>query len=148
MGLFGPQVIHHKTIKPLIAKSIRTQICYLNETKGTLISKTSNNDSKPIIALKPNQILIEIELHDKSNLGDLISFFQDNAVVLENLKYDHTNVRFLIDNSIGGKTLASGEKDILVELALEDKLKSYGNIIKIKKNEPDNFYQREYCKKL
>ena len=63
MAYYGAQVIHPKTIKPLENKNIPLHVrCFLKpELKGTIISNKPVHNLPPVIVLKKNQVLMELE---------------------------------------------------------------------------------------
>lgn len=75
MAYYGAQVIHPKTIKPLQNKSIPLHVrCFLKpELKGTIITNDSVANLPPIIVIKENQVLIQLNSKD-------FSFVEDNLV--------------------------------------------------------------------
>ncbi len=68
MAYYGAQVIHPKTIKPLENKNIPLHVrCFLNpELKGTLISNKAVHNLPPIIVLKKNQVMMQLNSKDFS----------------------------------------------------------------------------------
>lgn len=88
LSYYGATVIHPKTLKPLNAKNIPLRVrSFLNPNQpGTLIDRTSRNDSKvPSFILKFNQMLISIFPKDFSfiaeqNLSRIFSDFAKNGV--------------------------------------------------------------------
>lgn len=73
MAFYGAQVIHPKTIKPLFAKNIPLYVkCFLDKTlEGTKIHNIDENIKyPPIMVLKQNQILLEVQTRDYSFITD------------------------------------------------------------------------------
>lgn len=72
MAYYGAQVIHPKTIKPLQNKNIPLHVrCFLKpELAGTIISNEPVNNLPPIIVVKENQVLIELNSKDFSFVED------------------------------------------------------------------------------
>ncbi|MDB5222866.1 MAG: aspartate kinase [Chitinophagaceae bacterium] len=72
MAYYGAQVIHPKTIKPLQNKNIPLHVrCFLNPgAAGTIISNKHVQQSLPIIVLKQNQVLINLNSKDFSFVGE------------------------------------------------------------------------------
>ena len=72
MTYFGAQVIHPKTIKPLQNKQIPFYVkCFLDPSlPGTVISKQTVKNLPPIIVLKDNQAMIELNSKDFSFVGE------------------------------------------------------------------------------
>jgi len=68
MAYYGAQVIHPKTIKPLENKNIPLHVrCFLNPgLKGTIISKKPVHNLPPIIVLKKDQVLMQLNSKDFS----------------------------------------------------------------------------------
>lgn len=68
MAYYGAQVIHPKTIKPLQNKQIPLFVrSFLNpELPGTVISDKPVHDLPPIIVLKRNQVLLQLQSLDYS----------------------------------------------------------------------------------
>ena len=72
MAYYGAQVIHPKTIKPLIEKKIPLLVkCFLDTTlPGTVISKQAVKNLPPVIILKENQVLVNFRSKDYSFVGE------------------------------------------------------------------------------
>lgn len=72
MAFYGAQVIHPKTIKPLQNKSIPLYVkCFLDPNlPGTHIHNQSIPPLPPIIVLKENQVLIDLQSRDFSFIGE------------------------------------------------------------------------------
>ncbi len=72
MAYYGAQVIHPKTIKPLQNKNIPLMVkCFLQlELPGTIISKQPVRDLPPIIVIKQNQVLMQLNSKDFSFVGE------------------------------------------------------------------------------
>jgi len=72
MTYYGAQVIHPKTIKPLQNKQIPFYVkCFLDPSlPGTVISKQTVKNLPPIIVLKDNQAMIELNSKDFSFVGE------------------------------------------------------------------------------
>ena len=72
MAYYGAQVIHPKTIKPLQNKNIPLHVrCFLNPgAAGTIISSKHVHQLPPIIVLKQNQVLINLNSKDFSFVGE------------------------------------------------------------------------------
>jgi aspartate kinase len=72
MTYYGAQVIHPKTIKPLQNKQIPFYVkCFLDPSlPGTVISKRAVKNLPPIIVLKENQAMIEMNSKDFSFVGE------------------------------------------------------------------------------
>ena len=72
MAYYGAQVIHPKTIKPLQNKNIPLYVrCFLNpDAEGTIISNKHVHQLPPIIVLKQNQVLINLNSKDFSFVGE------------------------------------------------------------------------------
>lgn len=68
MAYYGAQVIHPKTIKPLQNKGIPLHVrCFLNPAlAGTIISNQPVHNLPPIIVLKENQVLMQLNSRDFS----------------------------------------------------------------------------------
>ena len=68
MAYYGAQVIHPKTIKPLENKNIPLHVrCFLKpELTGTIISHKPVHNLPPIIVLKKNQVLMQLNSKDFS----------------------------------------------------------------------------------
>ncbi len=68
MAYYGAQVIHPKTIKPLENKNIPLHVrCFLKpELTGTIISSKPVHHLPPIIVLKKNQVLMQLNSKDFS----------------------------------------------------------------------------------
>ncbi|HOZ50882.1 MAG TPA: aspartate kinase [Chitinophagaceae bacterium] len=85
MAYYGAQVIHPKTIKPLQNKNIPLYVkCFLDKNlKGTLIhNSTKPIQYPPIMVLKMNQILLQVNTRDYSfmtedNLSKVYELFHD-----------------------------------------------------------------------
>ena len=72
MTYYGAKVIHPKTIKPLQNKSIPLLVkSFINpEGEGTLISNEVEDAYPPIVALEPNQVLLQISTRDFSFVAE------------------------------------------------------------------------------
>ena len=72
MAYYGAQVIHPKTIKPLQNKNIPLLVkCFLQPgLSGTIISKQPVHDLPPIIVIKQNQVLMQLNSKDFSFVGE------------------------------------------------------------------------------
>ena len=72
MAYYGAQVIHPKTIKPLQNKGIPLCVkCFLDpSSKGTFIHNKHLNHLPPIIVLKENQVLLQLNSQDFSFVGE------------------------------------------------------------------------------
>lgn len=73
MAFYGAQVIHPKTIKPLFLKNIPLYVkCFLDKTlEGTKIINTEEKIKyPPILVLKQNQTLLEVQTNDYSFITD------------------------------------------------------------------------------
>ena len=72
MAYYGAQVIHPKTIKPLQNKGIPLCVkCFLDpSSKGTFIHDKNLNHLPPIIVLKENQVLLQLNSQDFSFVGE------------------------------------------------------------------------------
>ncbi len=72
MAYYGAQVIHPKTIKPLQNKSIPLYVkCFSDPSlEGTLIHDKPVHDLPPIIVLKENQVMLEMNSTDYSFMGE------------------------------------------------------------------------------
>ena len=72
MTYYGAQVIHPKTIKPLQNKQIPFYVkCFLDPSlPGTVIGKQTVKNLPPIIVLKDNQAMIELNSKDFSFVGE------------------------------------------------------------------------------
>lgn len=72
MAFYGAQVIHPKTIKPLQNKGIPLHVrCFLHpELKGTIISNNPVHQLPPIIVVKENQVLMQLNSKDFSFVED------------------------------------------------------------------------------
>lgn len=72
MAYYGAQVIHPKTIKPLQNKGIPLFVkCFLDpKLPGTVIHKASLKNLPPIIVIKKNQLMLELNSKDFSFVGE------------------------------------------------------------------------------
>ncbi|MES2431606.1 MAG: aspartate kinase [Bacteroidota bacterium] len=80
MAFYGATVIHPKTIKPLQNKDIPLHVrCFLKpELKGTIISNTPVHNLPPIIVVKENQVMLQLNSKDFSFVeDDLVSRLHD-----------------------------------------------------------------------
>ncbi|MBK8444864.1 MAG: aspartate kinase [Sphingobacteriales bacterium] len=80
MAFYGATVIHHKTVKPLQNKDIPLYVrSFINpDVEGTVIRSRVSAQQLPLIALKTNQILIDVYTKDFSfidgaQLGKIVS---------------------------------------------------------------------------
>jgi aspartate kinase len=83
MAYYGAQVIHPKTIKPLQNKSIPLFVkCFLDPSlSGTVIHNKTLKGLPPIIVVKENQVMMELESKDFSfveekPIGELFHLFE------------------------------------------------------------------------
>jgi aspartate kinase len=72
MAYYGAQVIHPKTIKPLQNKNIPLYVkCFLKPSlNGTVIHNKNVHHLPPIIVLKENQVIIQLNSKDFSFMGE------------------------------------------------------------------------------
>ncbi|HYF30130.1 MAG TPA: aspartate kinase [Chitinophagaceae bacterium] len=72
MAYYGAQVIHPKTIKPLQNKGIPLHVkCFLDPTAaGTVIHSRKVDHLPPIIVVKDNQALLQLQSQDFSFVGE------------------------------------------------------------------------------
>jgi aspartate kinase len=72
MAFYGAQVIHPKTIKPLQNKNITLQVkSFLDPAlPGTTISNKASKNLPPVIVLKKNQALMQLQTQDFSFVGE------------------------------------------------------------------------------
>ncbi len=72
MTYYGAKVIHPKTIKPLQNKSIPLYVkSFVNpEGEGTLISSEVDDTYPPMVAVEPNQVLLQISTRDFSFVAE------------------------------------------------------------------------------
>ena len=77
MAYYGAQVIHPKTIKPLENKNIPLHVrCFLKpELKGTIISNKPVHNLPPVIVLKKDQVLMQLNSKD-------FSFVEEKPIAL------------------------------------------------------------------
>ena len=88
MAYYGAQVIHPKTIKPLKNKNIPLYVrCFLDPTlPGTVISNNPVHGLPPIIVLKNNQVLMELNSKD-------FSFVEEKPISQLHEMFDHIRIR-------------------------------------------------------
>jgi aspartate kinase len=72
MAYYGAQVIHPKTIKPLQNKGIPLLVkCFLNkDLPGTIIHNSKVDNLPPIIVIKTDQVLLQLNSKDYSFVGE------------------------------------------------------------------------------
>jgi len=72
MAYYGAQVIHPKTIKPLQNKNIPLLVkCFLDPSlPGTMINNQKLKDLPPIFVLKERQVMLQMNTHDFSFVGE------------------------------------------------------------------------------
>lgn len=72
MAYYGAQVIHPKTIKPIQNKQIPLYVkCFLDPSlPGTVIHQKNSKHLPPIIVIKNNQVLLHLNSHDFSFVGE------------------------------------------------------------------------------
>jgi aspartate kinase len=108
MAYFGAQVIHPKTIKPLENKNIPLYVkCFLDETiQGTCIKKEIDAyQYPPIIVVKKNQVLMNIQSRDLSfitddNISKIYNFFAANQVKINLMQNSAINLRLGVSNEV------------------------------------------------
>lgn len=86
MAFYGATVIHPKTIKPLQNKDIPLHVrCFLKpELKGTIISNNPVHHLPPIIVVKENQVMMQLNSKDFSFVEDhLVSQLHDLFVEIK-----------------------------------------------------------------
>jgi aspartate kinase len=101
MAFYGAQVIHPKTIKPLFLKSIPLYVkCFLDKTlEGTKIFNTEEKiNYPPILVLKQNQTLLEVQTKDYSfitddKLSDVYELFHKHKLQINLIQ--HAAIRFV-----------------------------------------------------
>ena len=88
MAYYGAQVIHPKTIKPLENKNIPLEVrCFLNPgLKGTFISNKPVHGLPPIIVLKQDQVLMQLNSRD-------FSFVEEKPISLLHEIFDQIRIR-------------------------------------------------------
>ncbi len=88
MAYYGAQVIHPKTIKPLENKNIPLHVrCFLNPgLKGTTISNKPVHNLPPIIVLKKNQVLMQLNSKD-------FSFVEEKPIALLHEMFSGIKIR-------------------------------------------------------
>ncbi len=88
MAYYGAQVIHPKTIKPLENKNIPLEVrCFLNPgLKGTFISNNPVHGLPPIIVLKQDQVLMQLNSRD-------FSFVEEKPISLLHEIFDQIRIR-------------------------------------------------------
>jgi aspartate kinase len=88
MAYYGAQVIHPKTIKPLRNKNIPLYVrCFLDpKLPGTVISNKPVHGLPPIIVLKNNQVLMELNSKD-------FSFVEEKPISQLHEMFDHIRIR-------------------------------------------------------
>ena len=88
MAYYGAQVIHPKTIKPLENKNIPLHVrCFLNpELKGTIISNKPVHNLPPVIVLKKNQVLMQLNSKD-------FSFVEEKPIALLHEMFSTIKIR-------------------------------------------------------
>ena len=88
MAYYGAQVIHPKTIKPLQNKNIPLLVrCFLDPTlPGTVISSEPVHNLPPIIVLKENQVLLQLNSKD-------FSFVEEKPISLLHAMFADIKIR-------------------------------------------------------
>ena len=88
MAYYGAQVIHPKTIKPLENKNIPLHVrCFLKpELKGTIISNKQVHNLPPVIVLKKNQVLMQLNSKD-------FSFVEEKPIALLHEMFSTIKIR-------------------------------------------------------
>ncbi len=107
MAYYGAQVIHPKTIKPLQNKNIPLYVkCFLDKNlKGTLIHNTVKSiQYPPIMVLKTNQILLQVNTRDYSfitedNLSKIYNLFHDCKIKINMIQNAAISFVACIDNN-------------------------------------------------
>ena len=83
MTFYGASVIHPKTIKPLVKRSIPLHVkpFLAPNERGTVISKTSQSEPIPCFMIKKNQVLISLKSKSLNLIGtqDLNLIFNKTA---------------------------------------------------------------------
>ena len=88
MAYYGAQVIHPKTIKPLENKNIPLHVrCFLKpELKGTIISNKPVHNLPPVIVLKKDQVLMQLNSKD-------FSFVEEKPIALLHEMFANIKIR-------------------------------------------------------
>jgi aspartate kinase len=105
MAYYGAQVIHPKTIKPLQNKGIPLYVkCFLNkDLPGTVIHDKTVRGLPPIIVLKQNQALIQLQSKDFSFVGekpvaDLYQLLADSKIKPNLMQTGAVTIQVCLDN--------------------------------------------------
>ena len=119
MAYYGAQVIHPKTIKPLQNAKIPLHVkCFLNPgSPGTIISNKPVHNLPPIIVVKDNQVLLQLNSKDFSfmeeeSVGKLYQLF--TLIKIKPNLTQNTAISFLCcldDNEEKIEKLASAASD-------------------------------------
>lgn len=129
MAYFGAQVIHPKTIKPLENKNIPLYVkCFLDSTlPGTCIKKEIDAyQYPPIIVVKKNQVLLNIQSRDLSFITD------DNIGKIYNMCAAHQiKINLMQNSAIHLRLGVNFETDRIAKL-ISELDESY--IVKVSKN--------------
>lgn len=129
MAYYGAQVIHPKTIKPLQNKGIPLYVkCFLDSSlPGTTIHQKKTRDLPPIIVVKANQVLLQLNTRDFSFVGDkpiidLYSLFEKLHIKPNLIQTAAISVFICLDDRADKieqlATAASEEFDVQVEKGL------------------------------
>ncbi|MEN9685586.1 MAG: hypothetical protein RLZZ28_1372 [Bacteroidota bacterium] len=129
MAFYGAQVIHPKTIKPLQNKGISLFVrCFLNpELPGTHIHQKHLKNLPPIIVVKQNQALVQLNSRDFSFVGEepmihLYGLFSRLKIKPNLIQTGAINVQICIDNPDDKITRFAAEAAKLFDVQVEKDL--------------------------
>lgn len=105
MAFYGAQVIHPKTIKPLQNKKITLQVkSFLDPSlPGSTISNKASKHLPPVIVLKNKQVLVHLQTHDFSFIGErpmsqLYQLFSELNITPNLIQTAAINLQFCMDD--------------------------------------------------
>ena len=129
MAFYGAQVIHPKTIKPLQNKNIPLFVkCFLNPSlPGTIIHKINSKELPPIIVVKKNQVLMQLNSQDFSFVGEesmsiLYQLLRKNKIQPNLIQTGAINVQICLDNHIEKIDRLASETSAFFDVQIEKDL--------------------------
>ncbi len=129
MAFYGAQVIHPKTIKPLQNKKIPLLVkSFIDPTlPGTIISSKPVKNLPPVIVLKENQVLVNLQTGDYSFVGEkpmskLYELFEELNLKPNLIQTAAINVQLCLDDRSEKIELLAAKASEIFEVQIERNL--------------------------
>ncbi len=129
MAFYGAQVIHPKTIKPLQNKKIPLLVkSFIDPTlPGTIISSKPVKNLPPVIVLKENQVLVNLQTEDYSFVGEkpmsqLYELFEELNLKPNLIQTAAINVQLCLDDRTEKIEQLAGKASEIFEVQIERNL--------------------------